>query len=1321
MLLKEENIIKYFSEMMQQEILKFCDRINRIDADVLILMARKAPCFFQVLVENGYISSIILEKTIITDRAVDFSSDYVKNKKVAIIDDVIFSGTTIAKMVCYLETLNPKSIEVVVLAINKDYFKMQLKHGHDNKELIDRDQCAKLSGADCTKLCSDISRVLSLIGKPYDVDFPAHCDIYSDYYQWVNFPQYFKWFNISNRYQKQAEIEAYTIIPLSIFNEIIWRYLNFSLEKVSECKIRVFSYKISDKEYKLKLLPMFVINEISTNTLEHIFRRISIHLKECNKDIQFIDKFITKTAKFRFIQYYVAELFLNAFLCVTNLGKARLHEYSVNYLFGYDYFQEIYSVINRNAENLVKNIKSLSNSLDEEMLEIREDIEPNLLGYNLEEKDELLNGEAYDINDMLLSPFKYWYTQKEVCVREQLADEKITLDDIDIFQGVTRLEEGFSFNALCKIIQCLDTRYKVREVVSLFIDRAIDLGILVPIVYQNKEKEYLCRAFRHGEDLPYCDIDKQLVLYFLYEFGTKIKNTFSLKQFHKIIVLYMQLGSRKHLFNEFENFDYSELLTAQYALEGGVPVIIYSGIDPDDMHPYVVYNDYSVWLSEEYRRKGILILEDEHQFSIAIDLIKCKIDNISESALTETELLATIISEWFEVCVKSNKKSVFTEDITILTTCYDTSCFAAAMLAELYVCQLDVKNTIVKKLCRVDDSDTIKYFREELRKDSAFLAMNNGRKKFQWYKRGKNDQNRMHIAIENVRCLFEEERNKYAVLLWKKYWEDYSKIIPSQDELDNHILEAVEYIYCYNILYRKIEMYFKPEDKSKNEREIEDLKDEIKILFLDKKIKNDLFNLYEIDSLKEIAQSLNNVVIHQMPEIERATVKNRNSYIQVFDGSLVISTSKKNKNRIINILPSIRDLYFRNKEVIWFELDDEDRGVFALVINKSIKDRKQKLIEAAIEMHRILDNECVGIKTIVTPRLPREKAYRQNIKDNNSWSKERFKKHTVDLLMQYFLEKNSAVSELMVFGSDDEDLNSISMDDIKNIERRLPGYVSSAVKTVKIQQCEKEFRLMEFTGKIKKIGIITVISEEVKAVCDFFGMEKLDKSKQITQRTYYGNSYLSGTAAYDLVMTQCPMEGNQAAMATYYAMNQDFELDYIILLGVAGSIDKDKLKICDVVIAREVVDGQLGKERGKNDFVPETKMYMPNAIVNGCINDFMVFSLKYESAEGSPEKMFTCIYEPIGDNNHLIGSTESKFVNNTKSNITRKIVAVEMESAGVMYGAYLACLDAKCGNVIVIRGISDYADPDKPSDNKFHYPAALNAAKVLSKLFDSLA
>lgn len=1329
MILRDANIIGYFSKMMQQEILKFCDRINNTDADVLIMMARKAPCFFQVLVENGYIRTSVLKKMIITDRAVDFSIKYIKDKKVAIIDDVIFSGTTIAKMINYIEKFSPLSIEVIVLAINNESFKMKFKHSRDAKEMINREHCARLNDAECTKLCSDISRVLSLIGKPYDVDFPAHHNVYCKLNElpWTNYLQYFKWFNVSNTYQKQVEIDTYTIIPLEPFASIVWRYLKCNLEEVCECKIRAYTYKVNELEYKLKLLPMVIINELSIGRLNKIFEIVEKHLNKLidnESSLEFLKKLENETAKFRFIQYYLAELFLQAFISVTNIKRPGLRKYSIRYLLGYDFEDEIELILQKDIERFSNEFNYLKISIPVlEKLEA-ENIQPDLLGYNPETMAMYIKRGAYDINEVLLEPFRYWYKTKEISVRDNLADESITLDDARRFQGLTRLEEGYSFNALCKIAEGLEKYYNSKDVVSIFIDRAIDFGILVPIVYFNRNKKYICRAFRHGEDLPYCNVDKNLILFFINELATRVKNTFSLKQFHKIIVLYMQLGTRKHLFNEFCNFNYSDLLTAEYTLQGAVPVIVKGGIDPENMHPYIVYNDYNIWLSDEFQRKEILKSETLDQFVIDSSKISVNREKIAKSALTDSELLAMVISEWFEICVKMQKKSVFTEDITILTTCYDTTCFAAAMLAELYVCQLDVKETILEKLENYSDNSVKEYFIKKLRKGNAFLAMNSGRKKYQWYKKNANNQNRMDIAIENVSRLFEEEQNKYAELIWNGYWSEYTKLIPSQDELDVHILEAVEYIWAYNILYRKMEILFNPQIRGKNEREIEELKDELEMHFLDSNIRNDLFNLNSVNMAISVAERLNSVVLQQMREIERATVKNRNSYIEVYTASLMISVRKNIAERIRNLLPALQDKYFgKNKSnSTWFELENEAKTNFILVVKENVSDIKSKLVEASVELHANLGKDNINLKTIVILGLPREKAYRQNIKENSTENQQQFIKYTVNPFFEYLALKESVASEIMFVSPNEQSIYSILVDDINYVNKSLPNYKNDSYKIAKIQQCEREFVLMEFREEIKKIGIITVIPEEVRAVLKFFSMEKMDKSKtkQQTQRTYYRGAYSDKTRSYDLIMTQCPKQGNQAAMSTYYSINQDFDLDYVVLLGVAGSVNKEKLKVCDVVIAREIVDGQLGKETGENEFSPETSVYSPNAIVNNGINDFLVMSDEFESAEGAPTDKFKCLYEPIGDNNHLIGSPESKFITNAKTHITRKIVAVEMESAGVMYGAYMACLDAKCENAIVIRGISDYADPDKPSDNKYHYLAALNAAKVLQELLSYL-
>ena len=80
MYLRKVDIINFFDDVMKREVIKFCNRINESDADVFILMARKAACFFQVLVESGYVNQSILRKMIVTDRSTDFSNNYLKGK-----------------------------------------------------------------------------------------------------------------------------------------------------------------------------------------------------------------------------------------------------------------------------------------------------------------------------------------------------------------------------------------------------------------------------------------------------------------------------------------------------------------------------------------------------------------------------------------------------------------------------------------------------------------------------------------------------------------------------------------------------------------------------------------------------------------------------------------------------------------------------------------------------------------------------------------------------------------------------------------------------------------------------------------------------------------------------------------------------------------------------------------------------------------------------------------------------------------------------------------------------------------------------------------
>ena len=55
--------------------------------------------------------------------------------------------------------------------------------------------------------------------------------------------------------------------------------------------------------------------------------------------------------------------------------------------------------------------------------------------------------------------------------------------------------------------------FHLHSLVSVFLDRAIDNGLIVPVLFEyedgNSKELCICQAYRHGEDLPYGHADKE--------------------------------------------------------------------------------------------------------------------------------------------------------------------------------------------------------------------------------------------------------------------------------------------------------------------------------------------------------------------------------------------------------------------------------------------------------------------------------------------------------------------------------------------------------------------------------------------------------------------------------------------------------------------------------------------------------------------------------------------------------------------------------------------------------------------------------------------
>lgn len=53
-----------------------------------------------------------------------------------------------------------------------------------------------------------------------------------------------------------------------------------------------------------------------------------------------------------------------------------------------------------------------------------------------------------------------------------------------------QLHEAFSLNSLKKIIEYVGKFYRLQQLVSLFVDRGVDEGIVVFTIYYSEEKHY---------------------------------------------------------------------------------------------------------------------------------------------------------------------------------------------------------------------------------------------------------------------------------------------------------------------------------------------------------------------------------------------------------------------------------------------------------------------------------------------------------------------------------------------------------------------------------------------------------------------------------------------------------------------------------------------------------------------------------------------------------------------------------------------------------------------------------------------------------------
>lgn len=758
--------------------------INNCTADLFITMARKGVCFFDVLMDDGCIRLKPHQK-MIASTALDFIQTIDPAMKIVITDDIMISGTSIAEVVNTLLDMGVKeeNIQVIVLAVDSENMKLHFVMENGDEFLT---YGWSLPNADCIELSSQISNVLSIFGRPYDVDFPVYDPITickSDLLAITN-PNYWKIYNITNSYQSMGGIKALTLIPKSRILPELWKALGVPHADLAHIKIRLFIHELDEDHLSIQVVPFVLFYEIDYEGVDSLYSFLVTPNEFGLKSYK---------SKFRICQFVMCHRLIRYFESMAQLrNHLSFQEKVLTSLFGHDFAGKVNTLVGDDISTCEFSYTHDPTKVNLLLYDIKRPFNPAY-----EDLDNTciqnVSLDGRELNVQILQPFIKWFIKKELPVREFLKDGYHFRKDRNIIeQKIERLKTGYSFKALCAIFRDPKNYYRLSDVLSVFLDRSIDMGIIVPVIYEDFENQQMCRAFRHGEDLPFGISDRSRLFFFLQSLKEQfdINNCDGIAQisFEKIIVLFIQMALREGgIFNQFLGFN-NDVLSIRYSVHGTIATKIDTSLtDTDNLKYYYDDAPYWGWITDYLKSKEMIILKEKmpersteetiinaYISSDAFNDYECYFDNISSTIKNRIEQYAVIFAEWYAAMQEGNRNK-FKSQVIQLSTCFSLPSTAAAIATETHYFtrfwDIDVKKKCFEPYLNRKNADvSLKAEKKNVRS-----ALHSGRDKFEWYER-----NKYLTTINNIATTL-QSKNGYLSRDWMNRWAIISTPVPKKD------------------------------------------------------------------------------------------------------------------------------------------------------------------------------------------------------------------------------------------------------------------------------------------------------------------------------------------------------------------------------------------------------------------------------------------------------------------------------------------------------------------------------------------------------------
>lgn len=1380
-----------FSQSVQEEIMAFCRRLTSTHADIYIFMARKAAAFCDCLEELGLIH---LDGYVTTDRSLDISGEWLKGKNIVIVDDAVVSGTTLYTTIQKLKENDVENISIHILTINEKWYNPVLLED-DNGNSYVFPVYNNLPDNLCIKLCNDIVQAISLVPRPYDVDFPLYRTFRISEYEFSRILVLNNWdaYDIRTELQKQHDIINITLIPNKYELQNLSRIIGIDITNNSIMKIRIYG-RVSNRAKRvlsLRISPFFIFEEMDIDTTQKLFDLVVSHHQGVDPS-QFSDW--SSTTQLRLLQFYYSHQ-------LASFWQYRIHHLLSNpvpLFFSYRNLSFLF------PDKYISAIETLCCTLLKIPTGIH--IPTNQVLRNHSPETIYHATDPISLNARLYEPFIDMYHNKELPCRTLVLEKGKQVFIDPQYQSLrNRLNEGLSFQDLLERLRDCSNDYNINAKVSLFIDSSIDAGIIVPIVQQIGSTVF--RAYRHGEDVLFGRREELMYVQMLSLFSEHCgsSNGISKLSAEKLIVLFSKIGLREKILYPYTSNFVSEpldqhgrplkILRVKPYLKGPV-ALLGTALQHQRFKnvPFVTAERKGLWLTNVLIQNRCLDPnEDNYKYRVDDSSVRNDL-----SLLTEQEL--SFVQDFAELAGRVSNPSedtgiTFTDNdwskVSITLTLPDTITAVAAEM-EIFYNDFDISALHALSGNEERDQNAVRFFASSF----AFESIHNAVMKVESFSKKRGQE-----LVKSVKF-----NSRIEQRLWLSY---FSEELTNNSDNNNEQLSAIFYeqkvwVYLFEAIINAIfvvsvkrfdsaySSHATTTDKlSRAEFRMNQAISTLKALRThiptnarDAYKMFDVFDSLSSDFLSDICVLPHSVILERINntirELEMITNHIKEAICDVLGekgkiNDILLYTSafhinldscpedmqeeayaiiesayrkelrKINSNRQYSIskgkpVPSIRINELPQNCKPKPHGEDKSPGIWYIGHGTRID---QQITSFAMNVFYKLFLNGIDCQVTIFDSLKYDICITSSSSEYAEYHCNQFNTF-IELFKDDVLFNPSkkgprlihiTPSHMLDVSHTYDKLRKTTSYQMKSCTEKDDFNISKSKYTITSYICTEERRHPMHSDQSIDFGIITILSEELSSIINIFSLQKIPA--KFGERIYYSGNIVSAESGdtRSVLCTQTINQGELSVAHAYSDMVAKYHPKIVFLVGIAGGVlnsgtkkkkqtdSRPEQDLCDVVIAKSVIDYELRKETS-GGVEHRGQVFNVDARIATVINDYltMLHSDAAVAVEGSKNDTINVLFDAIGSGNAVIANELSSITAWLKT-VNSKVAAVEMEATGISSSFYETALtNNEVQGLIIVRGISDLANTDKALCKKYRIPAAKNAAiisKQIMELFPS--